>query len=90
MSPVLIRAARESDLAVMQEIERSAGSLFREIGMPEIAEDEPLALEELDRYRQQGRAWVAADDADVPVAYLEPFTPRGKLGRCIPTGCGSM
>jgi hypothetical protein len=37
-----IRAAKESDLAVMQDIERAAGSSFREIGMPEIAEDEPL------------------------------------------------
>jgi hypothetical protein len=47
MSPVHIRAAGKSDLAVMQDIERAAGSWFREIGMPEIAEDEPLPLEEL-------------------------------------------
>ena len=65
-----IRAARQSDLAVMQDIERAAGSLFREIGMPEIAEDEPLSLEELARYRHDGRAWVAVDAGDVPVAYL--------------------
>ena len=70
MSPMRIRAARESDLAVMQDIERAAGSWFREIGLPEIAEDEPLPLEELARYRQANRAWVAADDADVPAAYL--------------------
>jgi len=38
--------------------------------LPEIAEDEPLPLEELARYRQANRAWVAADDADVPAAYL--------------------
>ena len=36
MSPMHIRAARESDLAVMQDIERAAGSWFREIGMPEM------------------------------------------------------
>jgi GNAT superfamily N-acetyltransferase len=70
MNPVHIRAAEESDLAVMQEIERAAGSSFREIGMPEIAEDEPLSLEELARYQQENRAWVAVDDGDVPVAYL--------------------
>ena len=67
---MLIRAAGERDLAVMQEIERAAGSWFREIGMLEIAEDEPLSLEELDRYQQENRAWVAVDDGDVPVAYL--------------------
>ena len=65
-----IRAAGESDLAVMQDIERAAGCWFREIGMPEIAEDEPLSLEELARNRQDGRAWVAVDAGDVPVAYL--------------------
>jgi GNAT superfamily N-acetyltransferase len=70
MSAVHIRAARKSDLAVMQEIERAAGSSFREIGMPEIAEDEPLPLEELARYQQDNRAWVAVDDGDVPAAYL--------------------
>lgn len=70
MSPVHIRAASESDLTVMRDIERAAGGWFREIGMPEIADDEPLPLEELDRYRQDDRAWVAADDADVPAAYL--------------------
>jgi GNAT superfamily N-acetyltransferase len=70
MSPVHIRAAGESDLAVMQDIERAAGSWFREIGMPEIAEDEPLPLGELARYRQDNRAWVAVDDSDVPAAYL--------------------
>jgi GNAT superfamily N-acetyltransferase len=70
MSAVHIRAAGESDLAVMQDIERAAGSWFREIGMPEIAEDEPLPLEELARYQQDNRAWVAVDDGDVPAAYL--------------------
>ena len=70
MSLMRIRAAGESDLAIMQDIERAAGGWFREIGMPEIAEDEPLSLEELARYRRDGRAWVAVDDGDVPVAYL--------------------
>jgi hypothetical protein len=70
MSLMRIRAAGESDLAVMQDIERAAGGWFREVGMPEIAEDEPLSLEELARYRQDDRAWVAVDADDIPVAYL--------------------
>jgi GNAT superfamily N-acetyltransferase len=83
----------------MQDIERAAGSLFREIGMPEIADDEPLPVEELARYRQDHRAWVAADDADVPAAYLiagivdgslhieqmsvHPRAARRKIGRVL-------
>jgi hypothetical protein len=70
MSLMRIRAAGESDLAVMQDIERAAGGWFREIGMPKIAENEPLSAEELARYRQDDRAWVAVDAGDVPVAYL--------------------
>lgn len=94
-----VRAARESDLAVMQDIERAAGTWFREIGMPEIAEDEPLPLAELARYRRDNRAWVAADDRDIPVAYLiadvvdgclhveqvsvHPRAARRKIGRTL-------
>lgn len=68
--PVRIRAASGGDLAVMRDIERAAGGLFREIGMAEIADDEPLPLAELDRYRREGRAWVAAGEDGVPVGYL--------------------
>lgn len=59
-----------TDLPVMRDIERAAGSWFREIGMPKIADDEPLPVQELARYQRDHRAWVATDDADVPVAYL--------------------
>jgi len=65
-----IRTASMSDLPVMQDIERAAGSWFREIGMPEIADDEPLSVHELARYQRDHRAWVAVDDAGVPAAYL--------------------
>lgn len=83
----------------MQDIERAAGSLFRDIGMPEIAEDEPLSLGELARYRRDGRAWVAAGDAGVPAAYLiagivdggvhieqvsvQPWAARRGIGRML-------
>lgn len=65
-----VRAARADDFAELQEIERAAGQLFREVGMVEIAEDEPFSFDELAAYQQGGRAWVAVDPADVPVAYL--------------------
>jgi GNAT superfamily N-acetyltransferase len=67
---VRIRAAAEADLPVMQEIERAAGFVFAEIGMREIAEDEPLSLAELADYERGGRAWVAEDGEGRPVAYL--------------------
>jgi len=79
MSPMRIRAAKQSDLPVMQDIERAAGSSFREIGMPEIAEDEPLPAEELARYMRDDHAWVAADDADLPAAYLIAGIVDGSL-----------
>jgi len=67
--------------------------------MPEIAGDEPLPAGELARYRQDHRAWVAADDADVPAACLiagivdgslhieqvsvHPRAARRKIGRML-------
>lgn len=65
-----IRAVRQAELPVLRDIERAAGQCFRDIGMPQIAEDEPLPLEVLTRYRQADRAWVATDSADKPVGYL--------------------
>ncbi|GJF33902.1 GCN5 family N-acetyltransferase [Kitasatospora sp. NE20-6] len=74
-----IRAARPADLPLLQDIERAAGEAFRAIGMPEIADDEPFTVAELSRYAQAGAAWVAADDADTPVAYLLAETVDGCL-----------
>ncbi|MFB9839304.1 GNAT family N-acetyltransferase [Actinoallomurus acaciae] len=65
-----IRTVREEELPVLRVIERAAGECFRDIGMPEIADDEPPPVEVLAAYRRNGHAWVAADDADRPVAYL--------------------
>jgi predicted N-acetyltransferase YhbS len=67
---MVIRAVRLDELPLLQDIERAAGQCFRDIGMPEIADDEPLPLDELARYHQAGLAWVVADGADAPVAYL--------------------
>ncbi|MCT4352165.1 GNAT family N-acetyltransferase [Streptomyces sp. Je 1-79] len=65
-----IRAAAPAELPLLQDIERAAGEPFRSLGMAVIADDEPLPLDVLDSYRRAGRAWVAADEADRPVAYL--------------------
>ncbi|MFD9728647.1 GNAT family N-acetyltransferase [Streptomyces sp. NPDC059072] len=66
-----IRAVRRDELTDLQDIERAAGLCFRDIGMPEIADDEPLPLGELAGYLAAGLAWVAVDHEDAPpVAYL--------------------
>lgn len=66
----MIRGARLEDLRVLREIERAAGAAFRHLGMEEIAEDDPPTVAELAAFQSDGRAWVAVDAADHPVAYL--------------------
>ncbi|WFB07430.1 GNAT family N-acetyltransferase [Streptomyces sp. LX-29] len=65
-----IRTSTLDDIPVLQDIERAAGRCFRDIGMDEIADDEPLSVPELARYHREGRAWVSVDEHDHPVAYL--------------------
>ena len=74
-----IRAVHLDELPLLQDIERAAGQCFRDVGMAEIAEDEPLPLDELARYHRAGLAWVAVDDADTPVAYLIADRVEGNL-----------
>ncbi|MFF4429673.1 GNAT family N-acetyltransferase [Streptomyces sp. NPDC001513] len=80
-----IRAAHMDELTALQDIERAAGICFRDIGMREIADDEPLTLGELGRYQRAGMAWVAVDGPDVdtgpgvPVAYLIADRVDGNL-----------
>src|SRR5688500_10730846 len=74
-----IRVVRPAELPVLQDIERAAGEAFRDIGMPQIAEDEPLPLQVLAGYQQAGRAWVAADSTDMAVGYLIADVVDGNL-----------
>ncbi len=66
----MIRVARAEDIEAMQTIEVAAGRMFRDVGMDRVAGDDPLPTAALLAYQQDGRAWVATDDADRPVAYL--------------------
>ncbi|MBV2156075.1 GNAT family N-acetyltransferase [Kitasatospora sp. SUK 42] len=61
-----IRTVTEDELPLLGELERAAGAPFAAIGMPEIAEDEPPAPEELAPYLDHGVALVA--DADGTIA----------------------
>ncbi|MGW6566383.1 GNAT family N-acetyltransferase [Streptomyces sp. NPDC054975] len=72
-----IRVAAPAELPLLQDIERAAGEPFRSLGMAAVADDEPLPLDVLDAYRRAGHAWVAADEADRPIAYLLTDTVDG-------------
>jgi GNAT superfamily N-acetyltransferase len=65
-----IRAARAPELRVLQAIERAAGQIFCDIGMPEIADYDPWPLPVLAARHDDGRLWVVADQSGEPVAYL--------------------
>jgi ribosomal protein S18 acetylase RimI-like enzyme len=67
---VRIRECRVGELPLLQDLERASGLCFRDVGMPEIADDDPPPLDELAVYQRAGRAWVAADGDDRPIAYL--------------------
>lgn len=65
----MIRAARDDEMSSLQDIERAAGASFRDLGMHLVADEEPLATDELRRFQQDGRAWVFVDENDAPIAY---------------------
>jgi GNAT superfamily N-acetyltransferase len=67
---ITIRSARSDDGPALREVERSAGELFRLIGMESVADDEPLFEGELAAYAIGGRSWVADEGVDGPVAYV--------------------
>jgi GNAT superfamily N-acetyltransferase len=67
---VSIRAARPDDLALLVEIERTAGETFRSVGMDLVADDDPGSAEELAPYAEAGRAFVSVDAGDRPTGYI--------------------
>jgi ribosomal protein S18 acetylase RimI-like enzyme len=73
------RLVHEHELPLLQDIERAAGACFRDIGMPEIADDPPLPVDELARYQRAGTAWAIVDAADTPVGYLIAEVVDGNL-----------
>ena len=66
---VEVRPARPEDGPALQEIEMRTGERFREIGMPEIADDDPFPVATLTAYADAGRSWVAVDEHDEPIGY---------------------
>jgi GNAT superfamily N-acetyltransferase len=62
-----IRPARDDDLPLLAAVEVAAGELFRTVGMPDVADDEPPSVEEL---ATAEALWVAVDEEDRPVGYV--------------------
>lgn len=63
---MLIRLAQPAELTYLQEIEVASGEPFRALGMPEIADDVPMSLEDLAEHE----VWVAIGAEGVPVAFI--------------------
>jgi GNAT superfamily N-acetyltransferase len=63
---VLIRLAQPAELPYLLEIENASGEPFRDIGMPEIADDDPMSLADLAEHE----VWVAIGAEGVPVAFI--------------------
>lgn len=68
--PTLIRLARAGEEPLLQAIERLAGERFREVGMGQVADDDPPSLHELSEFVREGRCWVAEDPSAAVVGYL--------------------
>lgn len=66
----MIREAKPEDVSGIRDIEIAAGVLFRGLGMDAIADDAPPSQSDLAPYLRDGRAWVATDPADNPIAYI--------------------
>ncbi|MEJ2858333.1 MULTISPECIES: GNAT family N-acetyltransferase [unclassified Saccharothrix] len=67
-----LRPARPDELPLLQAIEIASGEPFRAIGMPEIADDDPMPLEAL----RHAHVWVAADPE--PVAWVAAVEVDGR------------
>jgi GNAT superfamily N-acetyltransferase len=67
---VVIRDAEAAELPVLQGIDVATGQMFRDIGMPEVAEYDPWPLPDLEHSRAAGLLWVIPGEAGQPVAFL--------------------
>jgi len=77
---VIIRAAEPADVGALIEVERAAGALFVDVGMPEIAADDPGDDAWFRRFMAAGHAWVAqAAGDDAPAGYLAAEPLDGAL-----------
>jgi hypothetical protein len=71
---LLIRRAYVEELPNLTQVERSAASLFREVGLARIANGDTMEPDLLDTMFRDGTDWAAVDDKNEPVAaFLAPI-----------------
>ena len=70
---------------MLQGIDVATGQMFRDIGMPEVADDDPWPLPELEKSRAAGLLWVVPGEAGGPVA--EAGSPVAFLMGIMVDGC---
>jgi GNAT superfamily N-acetyltransferase len=75
---VTIRDAVAAELVVLQGIDVATGQMFRDIGMPEVADYDPWPLPELEASRAAGLLWVVPGQAGGPAG--EAGGPTGEAG----------
>ncbi|MHB1516742.1 MAG: GNAT family N-acetyltransferase [Acidimicrobiales bacterium] len=66
----MIRPAQPADAEAQRNVESAAGARFLEVGMAEVAADEPESRQKLATYARAGRSWVATDLEDHVVGYV--------------------
>lgn len=65
-----VRRATAADVGAMQGIEVRAGRAFAEVGLPDVAGDEPMAAAVLEGHAADGRCAVVVGDDDRPQGYV--------------------
>ncbi|WP_046861864.1 GNAT family N-acetyltransferase [Microvirga massiliensis] len=74
-----VRLARPDDLDKLAEIERSAASVFRDVGLAWVADGETMNRHVLEAACRDGTLWVAADSGGEPVGFLAAHALDGRL-----------
>jgi GNAT superfamily N-acetyltransferase len=64
-----LRLAEPSDVLAIQSLEVDAGRRFRDLGMDEIADDDPPAVELIEAHIANASAWIVVDETDQPLGY---------------------
>jgi GNAT superfamily N-acetyltransferase len=79
MGSETVRTARSEDLSELAAIERSAASIFRDVGLAWLADGETMDPALLAALCRDGTLWVAADEVGEPVGFLAAHELDGQL-----------
>ncbi|MBQ0822988.1 GNAT family N-acetyltransferase [Microvirga terrae] len=74
-----VRPARPGDLTKLAGVERSAASVFRDVGLAWLAEGGTMDSAVLAALCRDETVWVAADERDEPVGFLAAHELDGHL-----------